>query len=349
MTTTFVEPGGHNTYIPSTQATENMVVDFSRNPNDFALAKYAQYVPVKLNNGRYTRITIEVAGRILQVNNADTLWPDGTDAQLGHANRESFGYFNYRTERHQYPVNHGELAAEQASWELLATASRQQAQRAMTARTQEAITLLETDTAAVWGTSRSTVATMDGVTGKHDVSTTARKDIKRSFDVAARTIQLNTLSAVRPGDMMVVVGPDWARKVSVSQEIVDHIKQSPAALGELEDGLGPNNRYGLPSQLYGYPIVIEDTAKVTSRKGATDARSFVMDGDKVVMLSRPGGLEGVEGAPSFSTCTVFLKEEMTVESKHDRDNRRHTTRVVDDFEVVLTAPVAGFLMTDALT
>lgn len=347
MATVFVEPGGHNTYIPSTQATDNMVVDFSRNPNDFALAKYAQYIPVKLNNGRYTRITIEVAGRVMQVNLADRLWPDGTDAQLGHANRESFGYFNYRTERYQYPVNHGELAAEQASWELMATAARQQAQAAMTSRTQKAISLLE-DTGE-WGSSTSAVSSMSGVTGKHDVSTTARKDIKRSFDVAARTIQLNTLSAVRPADMMVVVGPDWARRISVSQEIVDHIKQSPAALGELEDGLGPNNRYGLPSQLYGYPIVIEDTAKVTSRKGATVARSFVMDGDSVIMLSRPGGLVGVEGARSFSTCTVFLKEEMTVESKHDRDNRRMQTRVVDDFDVKLTAPAAGFLMTDALT
>jgi hypothetical protein len=190
---------------------------------------------------------------------------------------------------------------------------------------------------------------MDGVTGQHDLSTTARKDIKRSFDVAASTIQLGTLSAVKAKELMVVVGPDWARRVSVSQEIVDHIKQSPTAIKELEDGLAPNSRYGLPNTLYGYPIIVEDTAKVTSRKGATRAASYVLGGSDVVMVSRPGGLEGVEGAPSFSTCTLFLKEEMTVESRHDRNDRRHLGRVVENFDPVLTAPVAGFYMRECLS
>lgn len=349
MATTFVEPSGHNTFIPNVAATKGTVVDFSRNPNKFALPQYIQYVPVQKTDGRYLRITIEVAGRLLQADNNDTLWADGTEAPKGYPDIESFGYFNYRTNRHAYAFTLGELAVEQAEWELLASHARISAQRAMTARTQEVVTLLTTQ--GNWDASNtSTVATMSDVTGQHDLSTTARKDIKRSFDVAAATIQLNTLSAVGPGDMMVVVGVEWARRVSVSQEIVDHIKQSPAAREELEKGLAPNNRYGLPSTLYGYPIVIEDAAKVTSRKGAaTTARSFIWSGDDVVMVSRPGGLEGVEGAPSFSTCTLYLKEEMTVESKHDKDNRRHEGRTVDDFDPVLTAPATGFYMRDALS
>lgn len=348
MATTHVEPGGHNTFIPNTTATHNMVVDFSRNPNDFPLANYAQYVPTDKTDGKYLRMTVEVAGRMLDTSNNDTLWPDGTEAPMGFPDIESFGFYNYRAERHCYAVPLGELAVEQAEWEVLASNSRYQAQRAMTARTQQVNTLMTTQ--ANWDASNTSLLTsMDGVTGQHDLSTTARKDIKRSFDVAASTIQLGTLSGVKASELIIVVGPDWARKVSVSQEIVDHIKGSPTAIKELEDGLAPNTRYGLPSTLYGYPLVIEDTAKVTSRKGATRVASYVHDGDDVVMVSRPGGLIGVEGAPSFSTVTLFLKEEMTVESRHDKNNRRHEARVVENFAEVLTAPVAGFYMRDCLS
>ena len=56
----------------------------------------------------------------------------------------------------------------------------------------------------------------------------------------------------------------------------------------------------------------------------------------------------MEGSPSFSTFTVFLKEEMTVESKHDRDNRRHLGRVVNDFAAKTVAPITGFLFTAAV-
>jgi hypothetical protein len=220
----------------------------------------------------------------------------------------------------------------------------------MTFRTQKAATLLSTagsydgQTASV-----STLVSAGVIQGELDLSTTARKDIKRAFDYMADVIFKSTLGGVEQSDLIIVVGPDFARRISVSQEIVDHIKQSPAAREELEKGLAPNTRFGLPSMLYGYPIEIENTVKVTSRKGATKATSYVWDGGNVAMLSRPGGLEGVEGTPSFSSVQVFLKEEMTVETKHDRDNRRHEGHVVDDFDVQMVAPASSYLLTGALS
>jgi len=88
---------------------------------------------------------------------------------------------------------------------------------------------------------------------------------------------------------------------------------------------------------------------VTSRKGATKATSYVLAADTPVIVARPGSLEGVEGAPSFSTISIFSYEEMTVESKYDADNRKHKGRVVDDYGVVMTAPVTGFLFTGAVS
>ena len=95
-------------------------------------------------------------------------------------------------------------------------------------------------------------------------------------------------------------------------------------------------------------VVVEDAVKVTSRKGATKASSYVLAAETPFMCARPGGLDGVEGSPSFATHSVFLKEEMTVESKHDRDNRRHLGSITDDFAAVVTAPISGFLFTDAV-
>lgn len=347
MATVHVAPGQYNTFIPSTQATKGMVVDFSRNPNDFGLPSYAQYVPVDKNVGRYIRMTVEQAGRILDADGADFAWPDGVDAPSGYPDRELFGYYGYTTKRYNFGFSLGELSVEQAEWDVLAQHARISAQRAMTWRTQAVATLLATS--GNYDGNTSDVTSINGVTGQLDASTTARKDIKRTFDHMADQIRLKTLGAVKPEDLHVVVGPDFARKISVCQEIVDHIKQSPDAREELEKGLAPNNRYGLPTTLYGYNIEIEDAVKVTTRKGATTSRSYIWDSDNVAMVSRPGELEGVEGAPSFSTVTLFLKEEMTVESKHDKDNRNHKGRVVEDFAAVMTAPAAGFLATDALS
>jgi hypothetical protein len=350
MAVVHTAPGQYSTFIPNSAATKGMVVDFSRNPNKFALAKYAQYVPVKRNDGRYFRMTVEQAGRILNSNLSDFAWPDGADRPSGYADRESFGIYSFRTQRFDYPFSVGELAAEQAEWDILGQHNRINGQRAMTGRTVKAATVLSTSgnydgqTASV-----STLVTAGVISGELDLSTTARKDIKRAFDYMADVIFKSTLGAVAQSELIVVVGMDFARRISVSQEIVDHIKQSPAAREELEEGLAPNTRFGLPSRLYGYEIAIEDAVKVTSRKGATKATSYVWSGGNVAMLSRPGGLEGVEGTPSFSSVQVFLKEEMTVESKHDKDNRRHEGHVVDDFDVQMVAPAASYLLTGALS
>lgn len=348
MTITATAPGQYNTFIPNVAASKGLVVDFSRNPKDFALPRYVQYVSVQKNAGQYIRMTVEQAGRILDSNGGDFFWPDGADAPLGYGNRELFEFQPYRTKRFAFPVMLGELAVEQAEWDVLAQHARIQAQQCMTWRTQQVVT--DITTSANWDGNTVAATSITGVTAEHDLSTTARKDIKRTLDYAADQIRLKTLGAVKPDQLHVVVGPDWARRVAVSQEIVDHVKQSPAAREELEKGLGPNVRYGLPSTLYGYNIEVEDAVKTTSRKGAASvAKSYVMSGSNLVMLSRVGELEGVEGSPSFSTVTLFLKEEMTVESKHDRDNRRHQARVVDDYDSVITAPASGYLVTGCLS
>jgi hypothetical protein len=244
----------------------------------------------------------------------------------------------------------GDQAIGQADWDVLNQHAAIKAQQAMTARTQKAITALTT-AGNYASTHTSAVASISGNTGNWSASTTARQDVKRSLNSAADLILKDTLAAVDVNDLILVMSPTCARKVSECQEIVDHIKGSPEALAQIRGELpGENAIFGLPNKLYGFTVVVEKCAKVTSKKGATKAVSYVLTDTTPFMCARPGGLVGVAGAPSFSTCTVFVyeKDEMSVETLDDRVNRRQLISVVDNFDTVMTAPVSGFLFTSAV-
>lgn len=348
---TAVYPGGApNTFVPSTEATNNMVVDFSRNPSKFALMKYVRLVPVKKSVGYYTKMTVEEAGRVTNSSLSDRRWADGDLAPEFRGNTESFEFKTYQTERYTWGFRMGFKTAEQASWDILAQHARIKAQQAMTGRAVKVLGALTTT--GNWGSNYSAVTGISGVTGQWDASTTARKDIKRSIDYALEQIQLATLSAVNFEDFKLVMSPGCARKIAVCQEIVDMVKQSPDALDEIKGNLGPAAAHGLPSRIYGLEVVIEDAAKVTSKKGATTARSFALADSTPFIVCRPDGMvapAGSENAPSFSTVSLFSLEEMTVESKADTDNRVHLGRVVEDYDIQITAPSAGFLFTSAVS
>ncbi len=346
-------PGGApNTFVPSTVATNNLVVDFSRNPKSFPLNRYVEITPVTKGVGLYTEMTVEEAGRMLNSDAKDDVWADGEDAPSGRGNTESFAFKPYQTTRYTKEFRIGDKAVDQASFDILRKHLDIRAQHAMTRRTQIAITALTASGNYASSHYNTDVTGISGVTGKWDQSTTARKDIKRCIDYALDIIRLDTLGAVKLEDFRLILSPAAARQISVCQEIVDMVKQSPDALAEVKGELGPRTGYGLPSVLYGLEVVIEDTVKVTSRKGATKAASYVLGGDYAIIAARPGSLESPKDsntAPRFSTLSMFMLEDMSVEEKHDVDNRVHKGRITDDFAAVMTAAVAGFVFTDILT
>lgn len=336
-----VLPGGSNTYVKDFRSSGRLQVSFSRNPNKFALANYAQIVPVERDAGYYLNINTEQAGRIVSTDLAEFRWPDGADAPDANDGTEKFNFKDYKTTRYAYPFKLGQKAREQADFDIEKTEAAIVAQRAMTARTQAAVTVLTTD--GNWdSTHLSAVSAISGNTGTWVASTTARQDIKRSLHYADEIIALDTLGVVSPDDFQLVMNPNTAKGISLCQEIVDHIKGSPDAYGQVHGGGGKWGKYGLPDRLYGYPIVIEDAVKTTNVRGATKTPVRVLPDGVAMLLSRVGGMVGESDAPSFSTITIFVYEDMSVESKDDPDNRRMKGRVVDDFATVLTAPVSGF-------
>jgi len=343
MAATF--PGPSNVFIRDHNASNKMVVDFARNLADFPVNNYAQVVPVDKVGGYYLEMTVEEAGRILNANLDNFVWYDGEPAPEGAEGTESFEWKPFATVRRAFPFKMGNLTVENASWDIIAQHSNIKARQAMTARTQLAITALTTQ-ANYAAAHVKDVTAISGCTGNWAASTTARQDIKRSLITGCEQISDATLDAVQPQDFRLVISSSLAGAMSMSQEIVDHVKGSPHALAQVRGELeGRNTRYGLPDKLYGIDCFVEATRKVTSKKGATRAVSSIMPTTNAVLCSRVGELEGVAGAPSFSTVVIFAYEEMTVESKIDSDHRRVIGRVVENVEAKLVAPASGILFT----
>lgn len=340
-------PSGNNTFVKDHESSGKLTINFSRNPKKFALNRYIQIIPVKQMAGYYLEMTVEEAGRLLNSDGAEFDWPDGADAPAGADGTESFVFKEFRTKRKAYAVRLGELAVEQAGWNISEAHLNIKAQQAMTSRTQDVVTALTTS--GNYASSHvSAASAISGNSGTLAASTTARQDIKRAFNTMAQQIIVDTLGAVTTDDLRIVMGPTDAALIAQCQEIVDHIKGSPDALAQVKGEIpGTNTRFGLPDKLYGFKIEIEDAVKVTSRKGATAVKTFVWPSGSLVMCSQVGGLVGQADTPNFSTACLFVydKDEMAVESQHDAWNRRHDTRVVDNRQAKVVAPASGFLLT----
>lgn len=336
-----------NVFIRDHDASNKMVIDFARNIKKFAVNEYTQVVPVTKIAGYYLEMTVEEAGRILYTDGRQFIWQDGQPAPEGNEALESFQYKPFETKRFAYPFRLGDLTIDQASWNILAQHASIKARQAMTMRTQMAITALTTsgnyDASHVLD-----VTGISGNTGNWAQSTTARQDIKRTLITAAELIRDDTLNAIEMDDIIVVINSAMAGELAQCQEIVDYIKGSPHALAQVRGDLpGRNVMYGLPDVLYGFPLVVEATRKVTTKKGATTSKSQVLAKATPFMVARPGGLVGVADAPNFSTCVCFMQEEMTVEQMRNANDRATVGRVVENFVYKVVAPATGVLFSNA--
>ncbi len=345
----FTTPTATNTYVASPEATQNMVVDYARNVNKFAIGNYTQAMKVNKVLGLYREMGILERGRVIDPK--EYMWPRGTPRPTGWQNQVPFDYKSYQTERYAYEFAVDRDTVDQAPWDILAQEASVYGQLAMTNRTIQAMSLLTTG--ANWGTHTATATVAGG--GKWDVSTVADQFIKKSLDYARLLILKDTLGAVDDTDLVLVVNPTCAADMSASPEIVEYVKSTAGV--SLTRLMGTNEfsykdtKMGLPSELYGIKVMVEKTVRVTSVKGAsTTASSFVLGDTSAILLCRPGSLKG-EGdslASNLNTVTCFNYEEMTVESKYDADDRVHKGRLVDEYVYKLTAPTTGFLFTSVI-
>lgn len=333
------------TFIPNFAASGKMQVEFSRNPKSFAINRYCKVIPVKQSTGYYLKVSTAAGARVTNTTLVQSVWADGQEAPNGDWFKIPSEWLLYRTQRYATPFNLGDKAVEQADWEVVASYSRLAAQHRMTERTQAVVSLYTNTTN--WGSNYGTCTAIAG--GKLDVAnvtTAGQAYIKNLFQQVAKRVQLGTYGAVKYGDLNVVMNPETALQISQAPELLDYLKQSPFAMAQVRgDSKSNNGQWGLPDQLYGMEIVIEDAVKVTTNEGASESTSYILENGTIAFMSRPEGLLGSEGVANFATMNIFAYEDMTVETKRDVDNRRTAGRVVDDFGVEMAAPLAGYLVT----
>ena len=335
--------GGLSTYVPSTNdlATGALQVEFTRTVNSFALSRYAQIVPTSKMTGYYLRQ--DVPDNVRVTDTKEFAWPLGNDRPTGKQN--AFEFVSYSTERFAYPFYIPQETSQQAAWDVVAQHARSKAQLAMTARTMRAASVLSTS--GNWaGNYVATPATSPISAGSWTGSTEANGYIQKSIQAVMRQVSLSSGGAVAPNQLIMVISPTIAQIVSQAPETKAYVKNYPAALAFYQ-GSDTFSRWGIPPTLFGLgDVVVDDSVKVTSKKGAASLTSSYVYGNGAYFVSRPGGLVGVEGAASFSTLQIFAYEDMTVEQFNDPMNRRLEGRVIDNSVAAVVAPVGGYAIGD---
>jgi hypothetical protein len=334
--------GGLSTFVPTfSEATGLIQTEFTRNVKSFALNRYTKLVPVSTVSGYYLKINSDEAVRV--IDEKDFRWAYGEDRPTGVNN--DFDFAQFTTRRFEKGFHIPYETAKVAAWDIVAQHARSRATQLMTLRTFRALSVL-TNTAN-WTSNVNYFAdyeALSGDTAANGVYTsptsTTNIYVQRLFQTATEKLMVNTGGAVQMQDIVAVMSPKTAFKLSQTLELRELIKYTQGV--NLMEGSGKFSRYGLAPNLFGIgDIVIEDAVRVTSQKGATRAADYILATDAVLFVSRPGGLVGVEGGANFATCTNFVYEDMTVETFDDPKNRRTTGSIVDNSVAELTAPLAG--------
>lgn len=336
--------GGLNTFIPTfSAATGQIQIEFTRAVNRFPITQYAQIVPVQQMSGYYLRIDEEETARV--VNTQDYQWPLGEDRPTGI--NSDIDWLQFTCQRFQSSFHIPQETARQAQWDVVASHARIAAAKMMTHRSFRMATQLTTAGNYTTGSNYFAAATdlVSGLTG----GITAADGVQQIIRAAIEKIVQNTVGAVSPKDILLIVNPTTARILATSEGVRDYVKNYPAALSFLK-GDDTFAAYGLPQTLFGLGgVVVDDTVRVSTRKGGANTRGFfygTSTAPGMVFVSRPGGLVGNEG-PSFSSATVFAYEDMTVETLEDPWNRRVRGSVTDNSATVLTAPLSALYIADA--
>lgn len=332
-------PGATNTYVSSFAkgaASDQLQVEYSRNPESFIFNQIATIVPVDRQAGKYLKVNTEDAIRV--VDEDDYLWADNQDRPAGETRR--FQFLDYACDRRSVPFTLGDISVSDADFNILAVHARGAATKAMTIRSKLASDKL------LAGLSSATAAATGGV--KWDVAGGSNVNaIQLSIQSVCETISKATGGVVGPKDIQLMVSPTGAHQMAASDEIQGLITGSPAAYGFLTND-ETFNTYGLPSRLYGVNVVVEDAVRATVREGITEVNGYLID-DDAVFVSRPGGLVGApnsNGAPSMSTLTAFMYEDMTVETEHDTWNRKTKGAVSENYDIQVTNAASGYVLTD---
>lgn len=345
----FSVPGGNNTYIPRFDLAASVMVDFTRNPNKFAINKLVKSIPVKEQVGKYLYFDPNDIARFKGGNTDRYKWAAGRNSGSGYDETFGFEFREFRTDRKRYEAKLELLGVEQASFPVQESYTRQLAQKAMTGRAIDFSNLITTSGNHVSG--HYSASTAVGTGARWDQGSLTNPVLKKGLDAVAQIIQRDTVSAVDWSQLSIVMNAKTAQALGSTPEVHAAYMQSQFALPQIQGkASGQNARWGLPDMLYGYRVIVEDLFYNDDNKLSASAQaSPVFPDDTLVMMLRDGDQEGQQESVNFSTVSMFCKEDMSVETLENSWEREVSLRVVDDYQMKMVAPVTSYLVTDVLS
>lgn len=351
--------GQFNSYIPKVTG---QVINYARDPKKYKLNKYTQLIKTEAPIGVYYKIHPDDHVRF--INDQETIWEDGAKRPEVTGNRIRHDTVEFQTVRRDYDFQIGWKTLQVADYKVLLANTNAAQNQCMIAWTNEVINLGET--AANWEGNTASAVDLDGG-GYWNTGTAEQPVLKMALLQIAEKITLGTNGLAADYEntddvgLILLLSPGAARTLATSPEIHAIYKESMYADALLQkQSPNPNAIWGLPPMLYGYRVIVENAVRVRERPKAAGtlasttgsppaARDFVKSDTSAIICSRPGGLDGQMGSPSFSTFQrYYFETEMKVqifdEPKHEYTDG-HVTR---DGKTVLAAPASGFLVTEIL-
>jgi len=219
-----------------------------------------------------------------------------------------------------------------------------------TGATSDAQTLLSAAAPVYFDESSGTELTPGGLPNPNYAT------ILNTFQAIKRRIHLNTNGALDGTELVAVLPVAVAQAIAKSGEMREFLKQSPFA----KELINPNlANWNLPETYGGFTLVVEDTPRVFLNKltsGAAADRSvaasadYVLNEDTIYFLSRPGGVDGGYGHPSFSTLQCYYKGGLAEVKSNSNSWAELTEARIEMADKPLVASIAsGFELTNVLS
>jgi len=338
--TAFSAPGAMNVFIPSWDDALNLVVDYCTIKTSSKLA------------GMYPKFDPHDLMRVPYANGRNWLFPDGSPSPVGTNNYSNnrLSWLQYEMQRYRLPGSLGYLTAQQAGWDVKKQILDGLATKAMIQKSQIIVTEMTT-TSNYAASHVATANSWSGSVGTWVAGTINAPTIGPSLAKIRSTILKDTAGKIRGDELLLIVNPDLAYNMALSQEIRAYLAQQSGSEQVLE-GKSPemHNNWLLPKLLYGFKIIIEDTPIVTSLENQTptgDTASYILPGTTAAVVARPGSLDGDIGGSDFSTIHVlqYKDEEMLMEVFDEPKHRLFDIYITDTYCPLVAAGESGCLIT----
>lgn len=348
----FAYAGPTNAYLPTLELSGNLQIGYSRNRNSYAINRWTRFRNCQRTHGLYRQFNPLDYNRIKSGNARQFIWAPGTASPGGQDGSVGFQNVQYNCDRRAYPCDLDLLTDQQADYDIAKDATENAANLAMVVRTLEATNVIVTSGNHIASHVYTATAAAGGFLSG---ATEADPRIKKALQYGTLRILRDSNTTVKPSQIVAVMNPNTAQLLSQTQEMHSVFARSRFAQGLVTGDL--TDDYGLSSHLYTHPIVVEDaTYNLFAREDAVtpEAQAFVFP-DNTIALVTVTGDEDNKGLPAntrnISSLNFFVygPDDMKVETETNTYDRILRMKVVDNFDVQLTAPVTAALITNVFS